>query len=369
MTPHQDISEDTELTFLPYWRFKGIQYACTPAGVNHWFTDVSCLAIGDAPSQIPFSLGIRSQALTLKRVSARTLGTFIRPRSLKESLEVLSGRNKLSQKALIKEDIGESVSLIYTPFYQAEGQLFDGILNTPLGKTEGVENFTEKDYCRPEKETQILSGLCPGCGWDLEGRSDSLVLICRNCHSLWQPRKDELARVRFGSASPHHSEDVLIPFWRISARVRGIALSTRQDLMQMANLPGGEHSRTSDTGAEPEKLYFWAPAFKIRPKVFLRISRQVTITQPTSELEKKIMKNTHLPITLPATEAIQSIRITLASLATPLRDHLPPLANAEIKANAAALIFLPFEPHHHEFINREMNLAINANVLKLSENL
>ncbi len=369
LTPHRKIPEDTNLTFLPYWRFKGVQYACTPAGVDHWFTDVSCLALTDVPGQIPFSLGFRSQALKLKRVSARTPGIFIRPRPLKESLAALAGRSKSSGKALIREDIGESVSLIYAPFYQIGDHLFDGVLNTPLEQTGNMENFTQKDHCRPEKETRILSGVCPGCGWDLEGQSDSLVLICRNCHSLWQPRKDELARIRFGASRPASAQDVLIPFWKISARIRGMALSTRQELMQLANLPGSERSGTNDRGEDPEELYFWAPAFKIRPKVFLRISRQLTLAQPLPGLEQKILKNTHLPITLPATEAIQSIRITLASLARPLRDHLLPLATADIKATAASLVFMPFEPHPHEFIHRTMNLAINTNVLKLSGNL
>ena len=365
--PHKDIPKDVDLNFLPYWRFKGVQYACTPAGVDHWFTDVSCLALAKVPDRVPFSLGVRSQALKLKRVSARTIGNFLRPSPLKESLKALSKRSK-SSRALIKEDIGEAVSLIYAPFYLADGQIFDGVLNTSLGKTGAMEELTGK-HCRPEKETQILSGICPACGWDLEGQSDSLALICSNCDSLWQPRQDSLAQVRFGSAQPDNLEDVLIPFWKISARVQGMVLDTRRDLMQMANLPGAIHPQTGKSNANQEELNFWAPAFKIRPRVFLRIARQFTIAQPLPTLEKKIRKNTHLPITLPASEAIQSIRIILASLARPLKDHLPPLAKAEIKASAVCLVFMPFESHHHEFIHRELNLAINTNVLKLSCNL
>jgi len=353
ITPHKDIQKDVAPTFLPYWRFKGVQYACTPAGVDHWFTDVSCLAIAQPPGKVPFSLGFRSQALQLKRVSARTRGTFLKPRPLKESLATL-GRSRSVRNAPIKEDIGESISLIYAPFYIADGQLFDGVLNTPLAQPGEADHFTNTEPCRPEKETQILSGICPGCGWDLEGQSDSLVLICRNCDSLWQPRQDKLGRIRFGSARPENENDVLIPFWKISAQVRGAdrnLLTFRQDLMKMANLPGAVHPEAKTDLNAPQELFFWAPAFKIRPKVFLRIARQFTISQPSPGLEKKIRMNTHLPITLPASEAVQSIRLTLASLARPLRDHLPTLAEAKIKASDISLVFMPFETHHHEYVN------------------
>ncbi|WDP91332.1 MAG: hypothetical protein HUN04_17160 [Desulfobacter sp.] len=364
LAPHKDIPQDTELLFMPYWRFKGVQYACTPSGVDHWFTDVSCLAAANPPQKVPFSLGFRSQALKLRRVSVRTKGKFLRPRPLSDSLAALSGRTKSVRNALITEDIGEAVSLIYSPVYRAGEQLFDGVLNTPLGSADSLGEYTDKDLCRPEKETRILSGVCPGCGWDLEGQSDSLVLLCKNCDSLWQARQDALARIRFGEAGTDTPEDVLIPFWKISAEVSGMALNTRKDLMALANLPGA-----GALDPAPDELHFWAPAFKIRPKVFLRISRQVTLAQPVPGLDQKIRKNTHMPITLPATEAIQSIRLTLASLARPLKDHLPVIADARIKARAVSLIFLPFAPHHHEFIHREMNLAINNNVLKLSGNL
>ncbi len=368
LTPHSDIPKVIPLVYLPYWRFKGIQYACSQAGVDHWFTDLSILAVDGAHRSIPFSLGFRSQTLTLKRVSVRTKGTFIRPLAFKESLAALSKRsrqNRESKSAVISEDIGETFSLIYAPFYQKEDRLIDAVLNTPLDPPVGKENFfTTMEPCRPEKETQILSGVCPGCGWDLEGQSDSLVLICSNCQTLWQARQDRLDRIRFRSARPETPEDVLIPFWKVTAGIGGMDLASYEDLIRLGNLPKVIQPETPH-----QDIFFWAPAFKIRPKIFLRISRQLTLDQPAPGLDKRIRKNQHLPITLPATEAIQSIKITLASLARPLKDHLQNLAAARIKPTEVSLIFLPFEAHHHEFIHRGLNLAINTNVLKLSGNL
>ena len=368
LTPHVDIPEKIPLVYLPYWRFKGIQYACSQAGVDHWFTDLSILAMDATPRGIPFSLGLRSQTLALKRVSVRTSGTFIRPLPFKKSLTSLSKRSRQNREkhdAVITEDIGETFSLIYSPFYRQKDRLFDAVLNIPLDPPmEENTVFSDMEACRPEKETQILSGVCPGCGWDLEGQSDSLVLICGNCQTLWQPRQDRLDRIRFGSARPETLKDVLIPFWRITAKIRGMTLASYGDLIRLGNLP-----KVAGPETETRNISFWTPAFKIRPRVFLRISRQLTLDQPEPDVDKRIRKNQHLPITLPATEAIQSIKITLASLARPLKDHLHNLATARIKPTEVSLIFLPFEAHHHEFIYRELNLAINTNVLKLSGNL
>ncbi len=378
LTPHKDIPKTVSPVFLPYWRFKGVQYACTLSGVDHWFTDVSVLAIEPPLPCLPFSLGFRSQALTLKRVSSRTQGIFVRPQPFKESMNTLSGRSRQQRRShapLITEDIGETFSLIYAPYYEHDGKVWDGVLNIPLGParnaSEPGDSQTGREYtladltaCRPEKETRILSGVCPGCGWDLEGQSDSLALVCRNCHSLWQPRQKELDRIRFASAAPTSPEDVLVPFWKMAVRLHGLSLNTYADLALLCNLP---RVVSDDLGGK--EIFFWAPAFKIRPRIFLTLSRQFTLAQPTPDLVKRIHKNPYQPVTLPASEALQSIKITLASLIRPTKDHLPQLAATRFKPVSASLIFLPFEKGHHELIHRELNLAINTNVLKLSGNL
>ena len=378
MAPHEELDSEIPLIYLPYWRFKGVIYTCTPEGVSHRFTDISWLAVASPPKPVPFSLGFRSQALTLTRVSVRTRGDFVRPRGFRQSFPRDKTGKHTREDSCFQEEIGEAVSLIFAPFFWQGGQIFDAVLNRSLGNDgqrddEWGENGqaeghgdgpAPKELCRPEKETRILPGICPDCGWDLEGQSDSLVLVCRNCHTLWQPRDHSLGKIRFGSARPDHPDQVLIPFWRIEAGARGLALSSVGTLRSLANLP----VIPSQTPTESPPA-FWAPAFKIRPKIFLRISRQLTLAQPQPNLEKKIRPQTHLPITLPAGEAVQSIRVTLASLARPLKEHFTGIAGARISARAATLVYLPFEPQAHEYVNAGANLAINKNVLTLSGNL
>ncbi len=363
-----DAPTDNDIIYLPYWRFKGVRYACHFSGVEPRFLDISALAMEGALPKIPFSLGFRSQALSLKLVSNKTQGKFIRPLEFKTILQALDKPGRALKKnnpPVFQEDIGETRSLIYSPFYIHKDRFFDGILNTPIQAVlPGDMDIKSLDLCRPEKETVFVSGICPDCGWNLEGHFNSLVLVCRNCQTLWRTRGNKLGKIKYKSAKPKQPDDVMIPFWKIKADIPPIAMETYADLIRMGNLP-----KAIQPEWEHQALYFWTPAFKLQPKVFLRLTTQFAIAQPDPPLEKKIRKNIHLPITLPPGEAIQSIKITLASLVRPLKDHLPGLSKARVVPRETRLIFLPFEPRHHEYFNPDLNIAINKNILTLSGNL
>ncbi len=379
-SPSPDAPTDSDIIYLPYWRFKGVRYACCFSGVAHRFLDISALAMEGGPPQIPFSLGFRSQALSLKLVSSETQGKFIRPGKFKTILQTLNkpGRSlKKDRSPVFQEDIGETTSLIYSPFYIHENRLFDGILNTSiqailpgdlsdniLGNLPGNIDMTDQNLCRPEKETVFVSGICPDCGWDLEGQFNSLVLVCRNCQTLWRTRGNKLGKIKYSSGKPKQPDDVMVPFWKITADISPLAMKTYADLVRMGNLP-----KAIQPEWENQALCFWAPAFKLQPKIFLRLTTQFAIAQPDPPLEKRIRKNSLLPITLPPGEAIQSIKITLASIMRPLKDHLPDLSKATVVPGETRLVFLPFEPRHHEYFNPNLNIAINKNILALSGNL
>ncbi|MBU0971583.1 MAG: hypothetical protein KKC20_13095 [Proteobacteria bacterium] len=363
-----DAPTDARVIYLPYWRFKGVRYACHFSGVIPRFMDISVLAMEKAPGKIPFSLGFRSQALPLKRVSNETIGNFIRPIDFKTSLlgHARPARPLGKEKTpVFQEDIGETISLIYSPFYLQQTHLFDGILNARVQETAPADlDINTLPLCRPARETQFISGICPDCGHDLEGQSDSLVLVCRNCQTLWQARGNRLGKIRYGSAGPNHPEDVMIPFWKIKADIAPIEMASYADLVRLGNLPKALRAKW-----ENQTLYFWAPAFKLSPHFFLRLITRLAIAQPDPVLEKKIRKNIHFPITLASGEAVQSIKLTLASLIRPLEDHLPLLARASVVPGSLGLVFLPFEARHHDYRNPDMDLTIDKNILALSGNL
>jgi hypothetical protein len=365
---HPEAPDDNDLVYIPYWRFKGVRYTCGPQGVTHKFLDLSTLALEESLLTLPFSLGFRSQALALKQITPETRGRFFRPADARTILgRTKHSRSRTQEKTVpgFTEDIGETHSLIYSPFYAKDGVLVDAILNRSTGSVpESDPDLQSLPVCRPEKQTLFVPGLCPACGWDLEGNRDSLVLVCRNCHSLWKARNRQLARVRFACARPGHDTDVMVPFWKISARISSFSLSSYADLVRLGNLP-----RALQPEWENQALFFWAPAFKIRPRIFLRLATQLAACQPDPALDKKIGTQVHVPVTLPAAEAVQSIRILLADLSKPLKDHLPALSQMQIEPDHAMLVYLAFEEQLHDYVHPGIQAAINKNVLALSSNL
>ncbi len=274
-SPHKQIPEDQPLIYIPYWRFKGVQFTCLLKGVDYKFLDISCIAMQHKPPDIPFSLGFRSQALTLKLISSKTRGTFLRPWAFKQTLINMNKQTR-PRNTFFQENIGETVSLIYSPFYKKENLLFDGILNKPIGTdADNSINVEPSHICRPEKEISFIPGLCPSCGWNFDGSFDSLVMVCRNCGTLWRTRGSKLVKIKFGCAEPNSEKDVLLPFWKINADISLIDLRFYSDLIQFANLP-----KVPNPDFNKQVISFWAPAFKIRPKIFLRLITQLAILQP-----------------------------------------------------------------------------------------
>jgi hypothetical protein len=109
------------LFFFPYWRFKGMFFSCTPGGIQHRFMDLSHQAIRSG--MFPVSVGLRSQALKLRFVSPDMEGRFLTPTMpIDQAMDIFDSRyaNGLPQPMLHQSHIGESLSLIYSPFYVGE---------------------------------------------------------------------------------------------------------------------------------------------------------------------------------------------------------------------------------------------------------
>jgi DNA-directed RNA polymerase subunit RPC12/RpoP len=59
-----------EIVFMPYWRFKGMSFSCRGREVQTKIADMSRLAV--PVIGMPYSLGVRPQALKLKFVAPET---------------------------------------------------------------------------------------------------------------------------------------------------------------------------------------------------------------------------------------------------------------------------------------------------------
>jgi predicted RNA-binding Zn-ribbon protein involved in translation (DUF1610 family) len=357
--------KDKDLVFFPYWRFKGMLFSCIQSGIKHRFIDVSHQAVES--NIFPVSVGLRSQALTLSFVTKETPGRFLKPTlSFKH---VLGNFNRKISTTLPKPvyhqaHIGETLSLIYSPFYMND-KMYDAVLNRPVSSVL-PEDFDTMGFSsgRPDWRIHFVPIICPGCGWDLYGQRESLVLPCKNCNTVWRPEKNKLKRIKFACIPGEGDNIIFLPFWRIKAAISEIELRSYADLANIANLPKAVQKEWMDI-----EFRFWTLAFKVGPQVFIRLARHVTLSQPQERLENELPDARLHPVTLPVEEALESLTINLASFVKPRKNFFPILQDISVKPEKYLLVYIPFMERHHELVQPKLNLAINKNQLALASNL
>ena len=206
--------------------------------------------------------------------------------------------------------------------------------------------------------------ICPDCGWNLEGKNDSVVLTCSNCYTAWEATKGKFRKVDLWSVPGQDNETVYLPFWNISAISTGVEISTFADFIRVTNQP-----MVAKKEWENLKMSFWTPAFKIRPKIFLRLLSQVTVSQKDLKPEKELPSKKLYPVTLPQTEAIQAMKLTLAGAAVNKKNVLPYLPGVKFNTRSSSLVYLPFLDTGHEMALQNTSIAINNKALEFGRKL
>jgi ribosomal protein L37AE/L43A len=357
--------KNKDLLFFPYWRFKGMIFSCVEDGIKHRFIDFSHQAVES--SYFPISVGLRSQALKLNFVTPESKGYFLKPtQPFKNVMNIFNHRYSIAlpNPVFHQSHIGETLSLIYSPYY-ANDKIVDAILNKPVSPKlpDDFDATLFQGGC-PDGRINFIPTLCPDCGWDLEGRRDALVLNCKNCNSVWRPTANGFKKLKFAILPANQKNVIYLPFWRIKADVTGITLNSYADLVRIANIPKAIQKKWEDL-----EFRFWALAFKVRPQVFLRLARNITLAQPQEKLVGRLPDTRLHPVTLPIEEAIESLTLNLAGFMKPQKDLFPILRDITIKPKSYLLVYIPFIEQHHEFVHPEFHLSINKNQLELASNL
>jgi hypothetical protein len=355
-----------EIIYAPYLRFKGNVYCCAGNTVGHRVVDIT--HVGLSLKGIPVSLGLRPQAMKMKFVTSETEGSFLK--FSYKATDILARAGKLSSaqasgQLFHRAYIGETLSLIYLPLYLEGNRLFDGVLNRSLAEiSEAEEIIQQSTNSNPRWQIRFLATLCPQCGWNLDGERDSVVLTCGNCETAWEASKGKFKRVHVSGISEAGERTKYLPFWKISATGKGLPLNSFADFVRLTNQP-----RVVKAEMETQGMDFWVPAFKIRPKVFLNLSRQLTVSQQSLHPQEMVPKKNLYPVTLPQSEAAQSMKMILASASLNKKDVLPQLPKVSFDIAGSTLVYLPFTPRGHEMIQQQMGISINRNSLEFGRRL
>lgn len=343
-----------EIIYIPYWRLKGLSFSIQHSEVSHRFVDTNILAL-TFPG-VPSSLGLRPQVFRLKFASPEISGTFFNPQiSVREVMDHFGAPDPLS---IYHTFIGETVNLIYSPMYLENNVLYDSILKRPVYTLEtGDSENLMASRASSRGNISFISTLCAQCGWDLQGEKDAMVLICRNCDSAWSCRGNAFTNVAYAIMANGESVSHYLPFWRMRARIEGIRLESYGDLIRAGNLP-----KAITRTFEETPLYFWCPAFKVNPALFLRWARQMTVSQPEEKSRELSQGMSLYPATLPISEAEESIMITIADIIT-VKRIIPLLPEIRIHVNEFLLVYHPFTSRQSELVHATMKLSIDKRSL------
>jgi hypothetical protein len=349
------------LVHIPYLRCKGSIYSCHGKQVSFKLIDFTSLA---TPIKLlPASLGLRPQAMKMKFASPDNPGRFLKNMiGTNDVVDQVVRRTglALNDKIIHQAFIGETISLIYLPLVVKDDRLFDAITNEPLPLPPIGANFFDPalDLSRDWKP-RMLATICPDCGWNLEGERDSVVLTCRNCETFWEAAGPGFSKLPFTGAPARDDNSEYLPFWKIQVKIDAPRVESFDDFLRATSQPRLAGTVTADT-----PMNFWIPAFKIKPKTFLRLGSQLTLSQQLLTLQAAYPNRPIHPINLPRGEAIQSLKIMLVSTAANKSAIVLKLPQIKFTVARTELAFLPFANNGYSLYQNQTRLNIDRQTLK-----
>jgi endogenous inhibitor of DNA gyrase (YacG/DUF329 family) len=352
------------LVYVPYGRFRGMVFDLEHPEGSERVLDTSFLAAPGGP--FPNSLGLRPQALRLYPAAFEKGDRCLKTRISDDTLGLLPSPAATRPPRRIFRSVGEVRSLIYAPFYRDRGRWHDGVLGTPLPQDEG--QYPAPEFVGEEEKTwdrHFIPTICPDCGWDLAAVPESCLLFCPQCRSGWEPSGAGLRPFPFFSQPVAGGDDgrCYLPFWYFKLPYLPPDYF-RLPLAELLNLQAGQ---SPPWERQPVRSVYLVPAFKISPRLFLRLARGATAAPCSeTELEPRLPNSFH-PVTLPAQEALEGLAVLQACLdqeAIVLNGSRPRIEPGDWERK---LVFIPFLETAYELIQPQSGWAVSKQCLHLGK--
>jgi predicted RNA-binding Zn-ribbon protein involved in translation (DUF1610 family) len=351
---------DKQIIYAPYLRFRGSVYSCQGSAVDYRVVDITHVGLKFAG--LPMSLGLRPQAMKMKFVTRDVGGSFLG--FVLRATDIIlkaskSGSGASTEQIYHRAYIGETLSIIYLPLYFRGNAIFDAVLNRSVGRLPRKLDVSDlKMVNNPVGNLLFIPTICPQCGWNLKGEKDSVVLLCGNCGTAWEAVGGKFKQVDVWTVPGKKGETSYLPFWKTSAFVRGVAIDSFADFIRVTKQPLAIQKNWEQQG-----MCFWCPAFKIRPKIFLRIIKQLTLAQSDFRATPGMPEDKLYAATLPQIEAAQTIKITLGVSSVNRRALFSRLPAASFTIKAVSLVYLPFTETRHDMVQQHVNISFNRQSL------
>ncbi len=363
------------LVYLPYWRIRGLRYRLDPArGVDGALLDATVPAQDELP--LAGSLGIRPQVLDLwlgdpaaGRPVAAALGPAEAVRKAEGRVDDAVGRRGVTLTRLV----GDTVALVFAPFaleraargWQLRPALPDGAAR-PLdaGQVRAVRAALEAPF-EPQRR-HALPLRCPECAGDLPAAAGAVAFWCSRCGRGWVPGGGRLAPLRYETVPAPEPGCRHFPFWAVSFRARGLPFDSRAGLRRWA-----VSYQPVPPGWDRQPPVAWIPAFKVQPRLFLRVARNLTLAAlPAGSADRPAPDAEAVePARLPLTEAAQALKLVLAELARGREPVLAALPGVGLRVRNARLVLVPFRRGRAEWVEPSTGTAVPVTAVERGRGL
>ena len=367
LIPPKQAADPEQLYYLPYWRFKGMAFALQESRVVHRLIDSSAQAVRNFA--LPFSLGLRSQTQRLKQITPETSGRFLLPSTTSRQIsrqingQLLGLGPQIKDRRVFQVQVGEIVSLIYTPLLADSNGFVDGLTGKRLPR-EAAGLAKKQPSPEAPANTGFLPALCPHCGWDLEGENSSNCLFCRNCFRVWMGVKGKLMPIPFQFFGKDPTEEIYLPFWNFRIKAQGLDLEER-----LTRTGRKFEGMGKDAGNGSSLVSCNIPAFKIHPGLFLRLSRQMSAASAAGRNIREFPSATYYPVTLPFQEGLQAVPLLLFHRSRNKQAFASQLSRAAFKPRKISLLFVPFIRRGSDLVQPELNIGLHKNALSVGRML
>ena len=364
--PAREDAEFDRIYYVPYWRFLGAAYRCERWEVRGRRVDTSFR--GRDEDFLPPSLGYRQQTQVLRFAEADGERRFLPPAVAASEVLGMAGEQAAMAAALggagsafHRAFVGDAVSLVYMPIGVRRRALYDALTVRPLaGFTLPRQALFEEEAREdPGGRVRFHPALCPDCGWDLEGGRDSVVLWCTNCDTAWEAGGSGYRRVGHGAAGSPGRADLWMPFWRLDVTIEGLAAGNLAEFVRAVNLP---LVPPPEWEARPVRL--WAPAFRVAPRQFLRLSRQLTLLQFEAAEGREARRRARQPVTLSSSDLADGLKVLLSAAAVARRRVFPELSRISVTLDRATLVEVPFLDRGRELVQPEAGFSLQPASLR-----
>jgi len=134
----------------------------------------------------------------------------------------------------------------------------------------------------------------------------------------------------------------------------GDGLRNFADFMRLTNQP-----KVIPSAWEKRELTFISPAFKVRPKIYLRLAGQMTLAQAAMAGAATAMPKAPYPVNLPKSEAVESLKIILAATAVAKKNVLPMLPDLHFQIQGITLFLIPFQDNGSGLCQEKLDINIS----------